>query len=293
MVYRIYVEKKPELANEARALLSDANAFLGIKGLEKVRLINRYDVENITEELFDYAVGTVFSEPQLDMTSRELSVEGAAAVFAVEYLPGQFDQRADSAAQCIQIISQGERPTVRTAKVYALYGTLTDEQIAEIRKYVINPVEAREATLDMPETLKTTYAIPTEVETVEGFCDFSDEELMAYLKNAGLAMDGDDIRTCFYKTVDVTNWLVDHQMHVKDEIAVRTQCGNNRCAKADVRHKGTVHHVQMEIIGTCIGNLFDFRLQIGEISCQQRGCNVNHKQSFLARVQNACRILSK
>ncbi|MBE5815083.1 MAG: phosphoribosylformylglycinamidine synthase [Clostridiales bacterium] len=196
MVYRIYVEKKPELANEARALLSDANAFLGIKGLEKVRLINRYDVENITEELFDYAVGTVFSEPQLDMTSRQLSVEGAAAVFAVEYLPGQFDQRADSAAQCIQIISQGERPTVRTAKVYALYGTLTDEQIAEIRKYVINPVEAREATLDMPETLKTTYAIPTEVETLTGFTKLDREGLEAFVKKYGLAMDADDVAFC-------------------------------------------------------------------------------------------------
>ncbi len=196
MVYRIYVEKKPELANEARALLSDANAFLGIKGLEKVRLINRYDVENITEELFDYAVGTVFSEPQLDMTSRELSVEGAAAVFAVEYLPGQFDQRADSAAQCIQIISQGERPTVRTAKVYALYGSLTDEQIAEIRKYVINPVEAREATLEMPETLKTTYAIPTEVETLTGFTKLDREGLEAFVKKYGLAMDADDVAFC-------------------------------------------------------------------------------------------------
>jgi len=196
MVYRIYVEKKPELANEARALLSDANAFLGIKGLEKVRLFNRYDVENITEELFDYAVGTVFSEPQLDITSRELNVEDATAVFAVEYLPGQFDQRADSAAQCIQIISQGERPTVRTARVYALYGNLTEEQIAEIRKYVINPVEAREASLDMPETLKVSYAIPTEVETLTGFTKLDREGLEAFVKKYGLAMDADDVAFC-------------------------------------------------------------------------------------------------
>ncbi len=196
MVYRIFVEKKPELANEAKALLSDAKTFLGIAGLEKVRVINRYDVENITEELFDYAVGTVFSEPQLDMTSRELSVDGAAVVFAVEYLPGQFDQRADSAAQCIQIISQGERPTVRTAKVYALYGNLTEAQIAEIRKYVINPVEAREATLDMPETLKMTYAIPTEVETLTGFTQLDREGLEAFVKQYGLAMDADDVAFC-------------------------------------------------------------------------------------------------
>ncbi|MDD6879818.1 MAG: hypothetical protein PUD59_06345, partial [bacterium] len=109
MVYRVFVEKRPELANEANALLSDARGLLGIESLEKVRVINRYDAENITKELFDYSVKTVFSEPQLDLVSSEPEL-GGAVVFAVEYLPGQFDQRADSAAQCIQIISQGERP---------------------------------------------------------------------------------------------------------------------------------------------------------------------------------------
>ena len=117
MVYRIFVEKKSELAHEAHALLSDARTLLGIEALENVRLYNRYDAENITEELFSYAVGTVFSEPQLDLTSGELTATDADVVFAVEYLPGQFDQRADSAAQCIQIISQGDRPTIRTARV--------------------------------------------------------------------------------------------------------------------------------------------------------------------------------
>ena len=142
MVYRIFVEKKPGLDNEARSLLGDARTFLGVKGLENVRLLNRYDAENISEELFDLAAREVFSEPQLDDTGREFSAEGAAAVFAVEYLPGQFDQRADSAAQCIQFLSRGERPLVRSARVYLLYGDLTDEEIAEIKKYVINPVEA-------------------------------------------------------------------------------------------------------------------------------------------------------
>ena len=153
MVYRVFVEKKPELAQEARNLKEDINSLLGIEGLEKLRIVNRYDVENISPELFDYAVKTVLSEPQLDMVSSELSAEGAQ-VFAVEYLPGQFDQRADSAAQCIQIISQAHRPEVRSAKVYLLYGQLTGEQLREIKKYVINPVEAREAALDKPETLK-------------------------------------------------------------------------------------------------------------------------------------------
>ena len=131
MVYRVYVEKKKELANEAAALLSDAKNLLQIKNITDVRIINRYDVENIEEKLFEYAKTTVFSEPQLDIVSDDFSSDGAY-VFAVEYLPGQFDQRADSAAQCIQIISQGERPLVKTAKVYVLYGALTDEEIVKL-----------------------------------------------------------------------------------------------------------------------------------------------------------------
>ena len=146
MVYRVFVEKKNELANEAKALLNDARTLLGIEALEDVRVINRYDAENITEELFAYAEKTVFSEPQLDIASESVDLQGAT-VFATEFLPGQFDQRADSAAQCIQIISQGERPTIRTAKVYALYGKLTEADVAALKKYVINPVEAREASL--------------------------------------------------------------------------------------------------------------------------------------------------
>ena len=195
MVYRVFVEKKPELAQEARNLKEDINSLLGIEGLEKLRIVNRYDVENISPELFDYAVKTVLSEPQLDMVSSELSAEGAQ-VFAVEYLPGQFDQRADSAAQCIQIISQAHRPEVRSAKVYLLYGQLTGEQLREIKKYVINPVEAREAALDKPETLKINYHIPTTVETMEGFCSLSREELAQFISRYGLAMDLDDIAFC-------------------------------------------------------------------------------------------------
>ncbi len=195
MVYRIFVEKKKELANEAKALLSDAKNLLGIAGIEDVRIINRYDAENITEELFDYAVGTVFSEPQLDIASADVDL-GGATVFAVEFLPGQFDQRADSAAQCIQIISQGDRPIIRSAKVYALYGKLSENDIAEIKKYVINPVEAREAVLEKPETLKTDYAIPTTVKTLDGFNALSRAELEKFVADYGLAMDADDIEFC-------------------------------------------------------------------------------------------------
>ena len=195
MVYRVYVEKKPELANEAKALLNDARNLLGITNLTNVRLLNRYDAENITCELFDYATKTVFSEPQLDITSDACNLEGAT-VFAVEFLPGQFDQRADSAAQCIQIISQGERPLVHSAKVYGLYGNLSDSEIVAIKKYVINPVEAREASLDKPETLKVTYAIPTEVKTLNGFIQLDEKGLADFVKEYGLAMDEADIAFC-------------------------------------------------------------------------------------------------
>ena len=154
MVYRIYVEKKPGLENEARGLYGELKNLLGIAGLTNVRIFNRYDAENIAPELFDEAVRSVFAEPQLDNATRELPpVDGT--VFAVEYLPGQFDQRADSAAQCIQIISRGERPLIRTAKLYVLEGELSDGDIAAAKKFVINPVEAREASLELPETLNT------------------------------------------------------------------------------------------------------------------------------------------
>ncbi|MBO7368854.1 MAG: phosphoribosylformylglycinamidine synthase, partial [Clostridia bacterium] len=195
MVYRVFVEKKEGLDNEARALLFDARTLLNIVSLEKVRLFNRYDAENISEELFEYAKKTVFSEPQLDLTYDSLSVDGAY-VFAVEYLPGQFDQRADSAAQCIQIISQLDRPTIRSAKVYALYGKLSDKEIEEIKNYVINPVEARLAALEKPQTLAVKYDIPTEVETLDGFISLDENGLKAFIKEKGLAMDLGDIKFC-------------------------------------------------------------------------------------------------
>ena len=201
MVYRVYVEKKKELANEAKGLLSEANNLLGIKNLTDVRIFNRYDAENITEELFNYAIGTVFSEPQLDIATSNISTEDAT-VFAVEFLPGQFDQRADSAAQCIQIISQGERPVIRSAKVYALYGNLSQKDIIDIKKYVINPVEAREAALQLPETLVTKYEIPTTVKTLDGFLSLDRAGLEQLVNDMGLAMDADDIAFCqnYFKT---------------------------------------------------------------------------------------------
>ncbi len=195
MVYRVYVEKKKAVANEAKSLFQDIRALLGIESLKLLRLFNRYDVENIEPALFESAKRTVFSEPQLDDVYEEIDTEGAT-VFAVEYLPGQFDQRADSAAQCIQIISQGERPAVRTAKVYLLYGSLSAEELAAIKKYVINPVEAREAELAKPETLQLAYERPADVEILRGFTELSREALVEFIRVRGLAMDLDDILFC-------------------------------------------------------------------------------------------------
>ena len=192
MVYRVYVEKKPGQTHEADSLLREIKDFLQISGLSSVRVLNRYDAENIEKNLFDYAVNTVFSEPQVDNVSYD--VPAGQIVFAVEPLPGQYDQRADSAAQCIQIISQGNRPTIRTAKVYVLTGDLTDEKISAIKKHVINAVESREASLELPETLAVEYAAPQTVATVEGFVGLDEAGLNELLDKLGLAMDLDDLK---------------------------------------------------------------------------------------------------
>ena len=194
MVYRVYVEKKKGFGPEAGKLLADCRDFLGIKGLENLRVIVRYDVEDIEKELFDYARTTVFSEPQIDNTYDELDAASADAAFAVEPLPGQYDQRSDSAAQCIQLLSMGNRPLVKAAKVYLLSGKLTEEELDRIKAYVINPVEAREAELTLPETLKQTHEELPMVKIVEGFITMSEEELDALRESLGLAMDSDDLK---------------------------------------------------------------------------------------------------
>ena len=192
MVYRVYVEKKEGQTHEASSLLKEIRDFLQIHSLTGLRVLNRYDAENIEEELFRYAVNTVFSEPQVDNVSYE--VPQGQTVFAVEPLPGQYDQRADSAAQCIQIISQGNRPTIRTAKVYVLTGDVSAEELAAIKKSVINAVESREASLERPETLAVQYAIPETVATVNGFIGMDETALAELLDKLGLAMDLDDLK---------------------------------------------------------------------------------------------------
>ena len=200
MVYRVYVEKIAGQTHEADSLLREAHEFLQIKALEGVRVLNRYDVEGIEESLFLYAVNTVFSEPQVDRVSYD--VPTGSVVFAVEPLPGQFDQRADSASQCIQILSQGERPLVRTAKVYILEGKLSESDIATIRKHVINPVECREASLELPNSLALNVTVPESVEVVNGFLQLDRDGLAEMIKTLGLAMDLDDITFCqaYFKT---------------------------------------------------------------------------------------------
>ena len=215
MVYRIYVEKKTGLANEAAALKGDIKTLLGIDRIEDVRVVNRYDVENIDDALFADCRWKVFAEPQLDNTFDSLEEltglfiddngyaygdeernSKAAFVFAVEALPGQYDQRADSAEQCVQIISRGERPTVRFARVYVLYGELMPADVDAVMNYVINPVETREASLDMPETLEMHYEIPTEVKVLEGFNNMTEAEMRGCIRSMGLAMDEADLAMC-------------------------------------------------------------------------------------------------
>lgn len=217
MVSRIYVEKKPGFDVEAQQLLQELHTVIteGLPQAIKLRIINMYDVEGITDELFNQCVPTVFSEPQVDNASFELPVEGVfmgaagsgegvlevpegVSLFAVEPLPGQFDQRADSASECIQLISQGERPTVRSVKIYVLEGSLSDEALEAIKHYVINPIESREASLALRDTLAMQIPEPQPVEVVEGFIDLDEAGLAQFLSDRGLAMDLADI-TFFQK----------------------------------------------------------------------------------------------
>ena len=201
MVSRIYVEKKPGFDVEAQQLRAELTNVVseGLAPDARLRIVNRYDVEGLGDELFERCVPVVFSEPQVDVTSRELPADADAAdvrVFAVEALPGQFDQRADSAAECVQLISQGERPTVRCAKVYVIEGACTDEALAAIKHYVINPVEAREASLEERTTLRQSYPEPADVEVLDGFLELDDKGLQAMIDDLSLAMDLADITFC-------------------------------------------------------------------------------------------------
>ena len=196
-VYRIYVEKKPQFAVEGKAVLSDLKTALQIKGIKDVRIVNRYDAEGITKENFEKATPTVFSEPPVDDVYYSLpEIEADEKMFATEFLPGQFDQRADSAAQCIQMLCQGERPTVKYAKLYILKGDISDEDFTKIKHYLINAVEARECGFEQYETLDVKYDIPKDVAVLDGFIGLSEDELAEFIKKYALAMDLGDIKFC-------------------------------------------------------------------------------------------------
>ncbi len=194
-VYRVYVEKKPEYAVEAQGLLKEIRHILLIRSVTGVRVLNRYDVEGIDRELFERCMPIVFSEPPVDVTYDALP-KGADAVIASEYLPGQFDARAASCEECIQLVSQCERPTVRTARVYLLSGAPSEEELTRIRKHLINPVESREADLAEKETLRQRYDTPETVETLNGFTAMDDTAVEAFVQKYGLAMDKDDLAFC-------------------------------------------------------------------------------------------------
>lgn len=194
-VYRIFVEKRPEFAVEASGVLSDLATALRPEGLEGLRILNRYDVEGVSEEVFKDARGRVFSEPQVDF-AYDTMPEADGRVFAIEYLPGQFDQRADSCAQCIQLITQGERPTVRTARVFLLRGKISEDAFAAIKAFLINPVESREASLFLPESLDAAQSEPQKVKILKNFTNLERDQLPGVIAEFGLAMDIDDLEFC-------------------------------------------------------------------------------------------------
>ncbi len=194
-VKRIYVEKMPGYAVEAKQLLWEIRHILLIKNITSLRFLNRYDVEGVADELYNTCKPIVFSEPQVDVTYDTLP-EGGKAVFAVEYLPGQYDQRAASCEECIQLVGQCERPTVRTARVYILEGDFTEDELNKVKKHVINPVESREADLAEKATLQQVYETPDHVETLNGFTTMDMEAVQEFVKKYGLAMDKDDLAFC-------------------------------------------------------------------------------------------------
>lgn len=198
-VRRIFVEKRQGMNVEAIGIQNDLSSNLGIRGLKQVRLLNRYDVEGISDAEFEAAKNLVFSEPNADLIYEEaFEAPKGARAFAVEYLPGQYDQRADSAAQCIQILTQKERPAVRAARVYILEGDISEAELRQIKSYCINPVESREAEAEKPDTLTMRLVQPEQVPVLTGFCGLTDRAVSALREEMGLAMSAEDL--CFCRT---------------------------------------------------------------------------------------------
>ena len=192
-VKRIYVEKKAPFAVKAKELQAEISGYLGISGVESVREFIRYDVENISEEIFETACNRVFSEPPVDILYYEnLEIPENGRVFSVEYLPGQFDQRADSAVQCIQFLKEDETPIIKTAVTYLIEGKIDDQEFEKIKSYCINPVDSRETGLVKPETLVTEFEEPVDVEIFHGFIEKGESQLKEFYQSLGLAMTWND-----------------------------------------------------------------------------------------------------
>lgn len=197
LVRRIYAEKKSGFDVEARHLCADLRSHLGLQGLSSVRIVNRYDVAGLDEQSYQLSLTTVFSEPPVDVYYLEnLPVEPNDQVFAMEYLPGQYDQRADSAAQCLQILTQQDRPAVLSAKVVVLSGAVTSEELEAIKAYCINPIESREASLEKPDSLEPVFTIPSDVPVLTGLIQRSEQSLQELHQELGLAMSREDFRFC-------------------------------------------------------------------------------------------------
>ena len=192
-VYRVFVEKKKGNDIEAGQILEDLRGNVGLTGLEDLRIINRYDAQGLSDAEFDSAVKQVFSETNLDNVYYDLKIDDGWKCFATEYLPGQYDQRADSAAQCIQLLTAGERPKVASAKVIAVKGDISDDEFEKIKSYIINPVESRVASMELPETLDIKTDVPADIVRIDGFIEMSDDEIAAYHDSMGLAMSVADL----------------------------------------------------------------------------------------------------
>lgn len=207
-VKRIYVEKKGGYDVSAKDLFNDIRENLGIKNLTKLRIINRYDISGITDEEYNSAKNTIFSEPTVDNSFDEnIEIDKNDKLFAMEYLPGQYDQRADSAAQCMQILTQKERPLVVTAKLIILSGEISNSEFKKIKSYCINPLELREASLLKPESLEARHADPENIKEVKAFTNMNDEELTRLMESMGFAMNFEDLKFCqeYFKTTEKRN----------------------------------------------------------------------------------------
>ncbi|HBQ63335.1 MAG TPA: phosphoribosylformylglycinamidine synthase, partial [Clostridiales bacterium] len=274
MVRRIYAEKKPGFNVEAMAVFNDLKENLRISGLTGVRVVNRYDVQGISAEEMEGALHSIFSEPPVDhVWLEDFAIPENSRVFTVEYLPGQYDQRADSAAQCLQILTCGERPQVRSARCYLLSGDLTEQEFAAVKSYLINPVESREAAWGKPDTLFLEAESPPMVDTAVGFIQLDEKGILDFARDMGLAMSAKDlefVRSYFaaeekrdptlteIRVID-TYWS-DHCRHTTfltelEEVGFEDGAMNNPARKAwqeYMKARNEVHGSKVEIPPACL-----------------------------------------